>query len=112
LFVVFDIELGGRLRVQRDLAYNMLNEIEGIHCVKPKGAMYCFARVDAAKFNIKNDEQMILDLLSSEKVLLVHGRAFNLSEGIYFRLVFLPHSDMLTPAIRKINNFFSSYRQV
>ncbi len=103
---------GGRLRVQRDLAYNMLNEIEGIHCVKPKGAMYCFARVDAAKFNIKNDEQMILDLLSSEKVLLVHGRAFNLSEGIYFRLVFLPHSDMLTPAIRKINNFFSSYRQV
>ena len=103
---------GGRLRQQRDVTVNMLNQIEGIHCVKPKGAMYCFARVDAAKFNINNDEQMIFDLLNAEKILLVHGRAFNLNEGIYFRLVFLPHVDVLTPALTKINTFFSRYQQV
>ncbi|RDV27407.1 pyridoxal phosphate-dependent aminotransferase [Alteromonas aestuariivivens] len=103
---------GGRLKIQRDLASTMLNDIPGIHCVKPKGAMYCFARVDDKKFNIVNDEQMIFDLLSKEKILLVHGRAFNLSEGVYFRLVFLPHSDVLKPALTRIGNFFEHYQQV
>ncbi|HAU05739.1 MAG TPA: aminotransferase [Pseudoalteromonas shioyasakiensis] len=105
------VKENGRLRIQRDVAADMLNGIEGIHCVKPKGAMYCFARVDDKKFNIHNDEQMILDLLSEEKILLVHGRAFNLTEGVYFRLVFLPHSDVLVPALHKIGNFFRHYQQ-
>lgn len=101
----------GRLKLQRDLASDMLNSIDGITCVKPKGAMYCFAKVDEKKFNIHNDEQMILDLLSAEKILLVHGRAFNLKEGIYFRLVFLPHCDVLSPALTRIGRFFSNYMQ-
>lgn len=105
------IHAEGRLRIQRDVASDMLNSIDGIHCVKPKGAMYCFARVDEKKFNIKNDEQMVLDLLSSEKILLVHGRAFNLQDGVYFRLVFLPHSDILVPAMDRIGNFFKHYQQ-
>lgn len=103
---------GGRLKSQRDISWQMLNQIDGISCVKPKGAMYCFARVDAERFNISNDEQMIYDLLSSEKILLVHGRAFNLHNGTYFRLVFLPHTDVLQPALEKINSFFQNYRQV
>ncbi|MCW8108688.1 pyridoxal phosphate-dependent aminotransferase [Alteromonas ponticola] len=103
---------GGRLKMQRDLATSMLNEIDGIHCVKPMGAMYCFARVDEKKFSIKNDEQMVLDLLSSEKILLVHGRAFNMRQGTYFRLVFLPHSDILGPALSRIQNFFKHYQQI
>ncbi len=105
------VKENGRLRIQRDVATDMLNGIDGIHCVKPKGAMYCFARVDEKKFNIRNDEQMVLDLLSSEKILLVHGRAFNLTEGTYFRLVFLPHSDVLVPALHRIGNFFRTYQQ-
>ena len=73
--------------------------------------MYCFVKVDAQKFNITSDEQMIMDLLRSEKVLLVHGKAFNLIDGCYFRLVFLPHIDVLRPAIERIANFFKHYRQ-
>jgi alanine-synthesizing transaminase len=102
---------GGRLKTQRDLATDMLNTIDGISCVKPMGAMYCFAKVDEKKFNIKNDEQMIFDLLRQEKILLVHGRAFNLQDGCYFRLVFLPHIDVLKPAIGRINQFFNFYKQ-
>ena len=105
------VKENGRLRIQRDVTTDMLNGIDGIHCVKPQGAMYCFARVDEKKFNIHNDEQMVLDLLRSEKILLVHGRAFNLNEGIYFRLVFLPHSDILVPALHRIGNFFRHYKQ-
>ncbi|MBT0586418.1 pyridoxal phosphate-dependent aminotransferase [Alteromonas oceanisediminis] len=101
----------GRLKVQRDLAYRLLNEIDGISCVKPFGAMYLFAKVDAQKFNIHNDEQMIMDLLNKEKILLVHGSAFNLTDGIYFRLVFLPHQDELSVALQRIADFFSYYKQ-
>jgi alanine-synthesizing transaminase len=102
---------GGRLKLQRDAATTALNAIDGITCVPPKGALYCFAKVDAQKFNIHNDEQMIFDLLQSEKILLVHGRAFNLTQGCYFRLVFLPHADVLTPAIARIGQFFNHYQQ-
>ena len=102
----------GRLKIQRDAASTGLNAIDGIECVVPQGAMYCFAKVDAEKFNITSDEQMIFDLLEQEKILLVHGSAFNLTDGCYFRLVFLPHADVLTPAIERIGNFFASYKQV
>ncbi|MFW8589584.1 pyridoxal phosphate-dependent aminotransferase [Glaciecola sp. 2405UD65-10] len=101
----------GRLLSQRNLATDGLNAIEGISCVKPMGAMYCFAKVDAKKFNISSDINLILDLLKSQKILLVHGSAFNLFEGCYFRLVFLPNKDTLVPALERMTTFFNSYRQ-
>lgn len=103
---------GGRLKVQRDIAWQGLDAIEGISCVKPMGAMYCFAKVDAQKFAIESDEKMIFDLLQQEKILMVHGNAFNLSEGCYFRLVFLPNADILKPALQRIEHFFNHYQQV
>jgi alanine-synthesizing transaminase len=105
------VRADGRLRLQRDIAWRMLDQIPGISCVKPKGAMYCFARVDAKKFSIEDDELMVLDLLRQEKVLLVHGSAFNLKQGCYFRLVFLPHGDQLQAALGKIERFFGNYQQ-
>ncbi|MAD02846.1 pyridoxal phosphate-dependent aminotransferase [Pseudoalteromonas shioyasakiensis] len=105
------INPGGRLYVQRDIAWRGLNAIDGISCKKPKGALYAFAKVDTAHFNIKNDERMILDLLKAEKILLVHGRAFNWPDPDHFRLVFLPNKDDLTEAMSKMQRFFADYRQ-
>jgi alanine-synthesizing transaminase len=102
----------GRLKIQRDMAFEMLNAVDGLECIMPQGAMYCFVKVDAEKFNISNDEKMIFDLLRTEKILLVHGSAFNIKEGCYFRLVFLPHVDILKLALEGIANFFKSYKQV
>ena len=101
----------GRLLKQRNLAHKMINEIEGLSCNAAMGALYLFVRVDAKKFNIKDDEKMILDLLKQEKILLVHGRAFNIAENNYFRLVFLPHSDELVPALERLKHFFANYSQ-
>ena len=75
------------------------------------GALYLFVKVDKDKFNIKDDEKMILDLLKQEKILLVHGRAFNVTDSNYFRLVFLPHEDELRQALEKLKHFFGSYSQ-
>ncbi len=101
----------GRLLKQRDLAHKMLNDIDGLSCNPAMGALYLFVKVDAKKFNISNDEKMVLDLLKQEKILVVHGSGFNIEAKNYFRLVFLPHVDELIPAIEKIKNFFSTYRQ-
>lgn len=101
----------GRLLKQRNLAHKMINEIDGLSCKPAMGAMYLFVRVDSKKFNISDDEKMILDLLKQEKILLVHGSAFNIKEINYFRLVFLPHVDELIPALTRLKNFFSTYTQ-
>ena len=101
----------GRLIKQRNMAYEMINEIDGLSCNPAMGALYLFVKVDSKKFNIKNDEQMVLDLLKQEKILLVHGRAFNIKTHNYFRLVFLPHVDELKPALEKLKHFFNTYQQ-
>jgi alanine-synthesizing transaminase len=102
---------GGRLRKQRDITYRMINEIPGLSCEKPIGAMYAFIKVDRDKFNIQDDEKMVLDLLRCEKILVAHGSAFNF-DGCHFRLVFLPHEGELKKAITSIAQFFSNYQQV
>lgn len=101
----------GRLLKQRNLAHKMINEIDGLSCNPAMGALYLFIKVDAKKFNITDDERMVLDLLKQEKILVVHGSGFNIEDKNYFRLVFLPHSDELEPALLRIKNFFQTYRQ-
>lgn len=102
---------GGRLRLQRDAVYEALQTIPGISCVKPRGAFYLFPKVDAARFGIQDDERMILDLLTQEQVLLVHGTAFGWSRPDHFRVVFLPHVDQLTAVAARLRHFFSHYVQ-
>ncbi len=101
----------GRLYQQRDLAHEMLNSIPGISCVKPQGAMYLFAKMDQKKFNIQDDEKMVLDLLKQEKILIVHGSAFNWPDTDHFRVVFLPHVEILSKALNALEKFLSNYRQ-
>jgi alanine-synthesizing transaminase len=102
---------GGRLFEQRNVAWQLLNEIDGISCVKPKGALYLFPKIDTTKFNIQDDEQFALDLLMQEKVLMVHGSGFNWPRADHFRIVFLPHVEQLKEALGRLKNFLASYRQ-
>ncbi|MBR9885552.1 MAG: pyridoxal phosphate-dependent aminotransferase [Oceanospirillales bacterium] len=102
---------GGRLHDQRELAWGMLNDIPGVSCVKPKGAMYLFPRLDPARYPIRNDEKFALDLLMQQKVLIVQGSGFNLPDTQHFRLVFLPGADLLTESIERIASFLHGYEQ-
>ena len=100
----------GRLTRQRDLAWKMLTEIPGVTCVKPKGALYLFPKLDPTMYPIKDDEQFMLELLKAEKVLLVQGTGFNWPHPDHFRVVFLPHEDDLTEAIGRLARFLENYR--
>jgi len=102
---------GGRLRDQRDVAWKMLNDIPGVSCVLPKGAIYLFPRLDPSKFNILDDEQLILDFLVQEHVLMVQGSGFNITDKNHFRIVFLPREDALEDAITRLGSFLSGYSQ-
>jgi alanine-synthesizing transaminase len=102
---------GGRLHEQRNRAVALLNDIPGISCTTPKGALYLFPRIDTARFNIRDDEQFVLDFLQAEKVLLVHGRGFSWPEPDHFRIVFLPHVRDLEAGIGALARFLEGYRQ-
>jgi len=102
---------GGRLYEQRNHAYQRLQAIPGVSCVKPQGALYLFPKLDTARFNIRNDEQFALDLLRQEKVLVVQGSGFNWPEPDHFRMVFLPHFEALDDAMDRLERFLHSYRQ-
>ncbi|GDY24228.1 MULTISPECIES: pyridoxal phosphate-dependent aminotransferase [unclassified Agarivorans] len=102
---------GGRLYEQRNLAWELLNDIPGVSCVKPQGAMYLFPKLDVKKFNIKDDQQFALDLLQQEKILVVQGTGFNWSKPDHFRIVFLPREEELREAIGRIATFLDGYRQ-
>jgi alanine-synthesizing transaminase len=101
----------GRLCKQRDLAYTLLTAIPGVSCVKPPAAMYLFAKLDPEVYPVVDDQQFVLNLLLEEKVLLVQGSGFNWHTKTYFRLVFLPDTELLTEALRRIANYLARYRK-
>lgn len=102
---------GGMLHEQRRVAHAMLNEIDGVSCVAPGGALYVFPKLDRDRFRIDDDERFVLDLLRKEKILVVQGSAFNMPTPDHFRLVFLPRAQELATAISRIADFLARYRQ-
>jgi alanine-synthesizing transaminase len=102
---------GGRLRRQRDLAWELVTKIPGVTCVKPKAALYLFPKLDPEMYPIENDQEFIATLLREEKVLLVQGSGFNWPKPDHFRIVFLPHEDVLREAILRLAKFLERYRQ-
>lgn len=102
---------GGRLCRQRDLAWELITQIPGVTCVKPKAALYLFPKLDPKIYPIKDDQQFVADLLKDEKVLLVQGSGFNWPHPDHFRVVFLPHEDVLREAINRLAKFLERYRQ-
>ena len=101
---------GGRLAKQRDLAWKLITDIPGVTCVKPKSALYLFPKLDPEMYPIQDDQQFVADLLKEEKVLLVQGSGFNWSKPDHFRVVFLPHEDVLKEAISRLARFLERYR--
>jgi alanine-synthesizing transaminase len=102
---------GGRLLEQRNRAWELLNQIPGVSCTKPGGALYLFPRLDPTVHQIHDDERFALDLVRAQKILVVQGTGFNWPRPDHFRIVTLPHVEDLEEGIERIGTFLSSYRQ-
>ncbi len=101
---------GGRFYEQSKLASRLLNEIPGVSCVEPRGALYCFPRLDPDVYPIKDDEAFVIDLLRATKILVTHGTGFNWPDPDHFRLVTLPSAEDLTDAMGRIDDYLATLR--
>ncbi|MEZ5607993.1 MAG: pyridoxal phosphate-dependent aminotransferase [Burkholderiaceae bacterium] len=105
------VKEGGRLRRQRDLAYELITRIPGVSCVKPQAALYMFPHLDPALYPIEDDRQFFMEVLRATRVMLVQGSGFNYPDNQHFRIVFLPHEGDLREAIERLAKFLEQYRQ-
>ena len=105
------VKEGGRLRRQRDLAYELITAIPGVSCVKPEAALYMFPRLDPKVYPIADDRQFFMEVLRATRVMLVQGSGFNYPDNQHFRIVFLPHEDDLREAINRLARFLEGWRQ-
>jgi alanine-synthesizing transaminase len=105
------VKEGGRLRRQRDLAYQLITAIPGVTCVKPQAALYMFPRLDPKLYPIADDRQFFMEVLRATRVMLVQGTGFNYPDNQHFRIVFLPHEDDLREAINRLAKFLEQWRQ-
>ncbi|MGJ7490649.1 pyridoxal phosphate-dependent aminotransferase [Variovorax sp. ZT4R33] len=104
------VKPGGRLRRQRDLAYELITAIPGVTCVKPEAALYMFPKLDPVMYPISDDRDFFMQVLRETRVMLVQGSGFNFPDQQHFRIVFLPHEDDLREAIGRIAKFLERYR--
>jgi alanine-synthesizing transaminase len=102
---------GGRLRDQRDRAWEMLTAIPGVSCYQPEGALYLFPRLDPEVYKIVDDERMCIDLLEQQHLLVSHGTGFNMPSTDHLRVVFLAPVDVLSDAMTRLGEFLATYRQ-
>jgi alanine-synthesizing transaminase len=102
---------GGRLHEQRNVAYECFRSIPGITCVKPKGALYLFPKIDAKRYSISDDQRFLLDFLLEKKVLMVQGTGFNWPAPDHFRVVFLPTVEEIRSVAERMTDFLKEYHQ-
>ena len=102
---------GGRIYEQREFVYNALCNIDGVSVVKPKAAFYIFPKFDMKKFNLHDDEKMVLDFLKEKKILIMHGKGFNYPTPDHARIVYLPRRRILGEAMEALEDFLKDYKQ-
>ena len=98
---------------RRDLVVSMLNQCDGINCLKPEGAFYVFPSIEGligkktkTGVVIDNDEAFVSQLLEQEGIAVVHGSAFGL--GPNFRISYAASEDDLTKSCEAIQRFCNS----
>jgi alanine-synthesizing transaminase len=101
---------GGRLHEQRDHAHRLLNEIPGVSCTKPLGALYVFPRLDLDVYPIESDEALVIEFLRQEHVMIGHGTGFNWPRPDHLRIVTLPTVDDLGDALGRLDRFLAGLR--
>ena len=104
------VDPGGVLERRLALTATALNTIPGVTCVAPRGALYCFPRIDTEMYGVDSDEELVLDLLRTEHILVTHGTGFNWPHPDHFRIVCLPDDAVLERAVTSIGSYLERRR--
>lgn len=92
-----------------DVFYNLIREIPGIKCVKPKGAFYLFPNaIGAAKMNgFSSVEEWVTAILEEEKVAMVPGSGFGSPDNV--RLSYALSMEEIKEAAKRIKRFVENH---
>lgn len=100
------VEVMEKLTRRRNITVDMMNAVEGISCVAPKGAFYAFPKLE-----IKDDAKFVSNLIKETGVIVVPGSGFGQQPGTsHFRAVFLPQEHLLEKAYGRLGEFFIKYK--
>ena len=110
-----DMELSNFLELfqkRRDLAFESLSKLEGVRCVKPKGAFYIFPKLDQFMGKktvdgktIESDDDLSYYLLEQKGIASVPGSAFGLPGHI--RLSFVVSFDTWSEGVKRLEKGLS-----
>ncbi|MFC1599627.1 aminotransferase class I/II-fold pyridoxal phosphate-dependent enzyme [Patescibacteria group bacterium] len=92
-----------KLERRRDICVERLNAIDGISCVKPKGAFYAFPKIERDV----DDKKWVEGLIEETGVVTVHGSGFGVPG--HFRIVLLPDEETLEKACDAIAEYMKKY---
>ena len=105
----FILERSNSFKERRNFVVDSLNNIEGISCLSPEGAIYVFPNCKKLlnnKTKLKTDKDFVEKLLEKAEVAVVQGSAFGL-EG-YFRVSYATSMVNLKKAMERIKSFCNS----
>ncbi|WP_174613577.1 pyridoxal phosphate-dependent aminotransferase [Virgibacillus ihumii] len=103
-------EMRRTFRERLDTLHELLNEIPGVSCRKPKGAFYLFPNVkEAVRQNgFESTDAWVTALLEEEKVALVPGSGFGFPDNV--RLSYAISIELLKEAAERINRFVVNHQ--
>jgi len=96
-----------------------LNEMDGVTCNDPEGAMYLFPRLEhppavwreAGKIDRSPEFLYCMELLEQEGIVCVPGKGFGQEPGTsHFRITFLPDEKDIDEVIMRLKRFNDSFR--
>ncbi|ASK63363.1 aspartate aminotransferase [Virgibacillus phasianinus] len=103
-------EMKKAFKERLDTLYDLIVDIPGVTCEKPKGAFYLFPNVEQAVKNngFEHVDEWVTALLEEEKVALVPGSGFGSNGNV--RLSYANSIDLLTEAAKRINRFVINHQ--
>ncbi len=111
----FLAERAAAFQNRRDLVVSMLNQAEGLSCLRPEGAFYVYpscagliGRSTPEGKTIETDLDFVTYLLESVGVACVHGEAFGLSPN--FRISYATSEETLKEACSRIQKACAALR--
>jgi len=89
---------------RRDLIYQLVNDIDGISCKKPKGAFYAFVNI---KETGMKSEEFCIDLLKKTGVVSVPGSGFGSNGEGFVRFTYATSEENITEGLRRVRNYLT-----
>ena len=90
---------------RRKLVVDLLNDIEGVSCIVPKGAFYAFPNIKATGRKAK---QLASDLLEGPGIATIGGPDFGILGEGYIRLSYANSQDNIREALARMKAFMEN----